>query len=218
MTEKANFIMGVDLGQANDYTAVSILEQKRVEQESKTSHHYDVRHLERLRGMPYPQQVAQIRKMYQSLEVKGSINLVVDQTGVGRPVVDMLRDAGLYCIAVTITGGDSVTGERPEYRVPKRDLVTAVQVLLQSERLKIARSLPEAQTLVNELLAFRVSINLKTGHDSYGNDAGAWRENPHDDLVLATAIASWYGERNPYTPYESYTISRRHAIGGVRDN
>jgi Terminase RNaseH-like domain len=218
MTDKGNFIMGVDLGQANDYTAVSILEQKRVETDGKIFYHYEVRHLERLRGITYPQQVAHIKKMYQSLKEKGSVNLVVDQTGVGRPVVDMLRDAGLYCIAVTITGGDSVTGERPEYRVPKRDLVTAVQVLLQSERLRISSSLKEAQTLVNELLAFRVSINLKTGHDSYGNDAGAWRENPHDDLVLATAIASWYAERNPYTPYESYIVSRRHAIGGVRDN
>ena len=30
--------------------------------------------------------------------------------------------------------------------------------------------------------------------DSYGSDAGMWRENPHDDLVLAVALAVWYGE------------------------
>jgi hypothetical protein len=28
-------------------------------------------------------------------------------------------------------------------------------------------------------------------HDIYG----AWREGAHDDLVLATALACWYGER-----------------------
>ena len=41
---------------------------------------------------------------------------------------------------------------------------------------------------------FRATISL-TGRDSYG--AGEdWREGRHDDLVLATAMAAWYGERD----------------------
>jgi hypothetical protein len=42
----------------------------------------------------------------------------------------------------------------------------------------------------------RLSIlkNHKSDNNSYGNDAGSWRENPHDDLVLAVALAAWYGE------------------------
>ncbi len=36
-------------------------------------------------------------------------------------VVDMLRAAELKPIAVTITGGDAVTQDRKDYRVPKRD-------------------------------------------------------------------------------------------------
>jgi hypothetical protein len=51
--------------------------------------------------------------------------------------------------------------------------------------------LPLAQTLVQELLTFRVTIDPKTAHDSYS----AWREGLHDDLVLATALACWWGER-----------------------
>ena len=108
----------------------------------------------------------------------------------------MLRGAELSPAAVTITGGDTVSRDREDYRVPKRDLVSIVQVLLQSDRLKIARALAEAQTLTSELLAFKVSISLK-GHDSYGNDVGPWRENPHDDMVLAVALACWYGENEP---------------------
>ncbi len=49
----------------------------------------------------------------------------------------MLRAAEPSPVAVSITGGD---------------LVSAVQVLLQSERLKIARALPEESTLTGELL------------------------------------------------------------------
>jgi hypothetical protein len=59
-------------------------------------------------------------------------------------------------------------------------LVSALQVVLQSGRLKIARGLPEAETLVNELLNFKSKISA-AGHDSYE----AWRESVHDDLVLS---------------------------------
>ena len=93
-------------------------------------------------------------------------------------------------MAVTITGGEAVNHEGNSWRVPKRDLVSIMQVLLQTGRLKLAEGLPEAQTLIDELLDFRVRIS-DTGHDSYGT----WREGAHDDLVLATALACWYGER-----------------------
>ena len=42
---------------------------------------------------------------------------------------------------------------------------------------------------MRELAQFKVKINISTGHDSYE----AWREGDHDDLVLAVALACWYG-------------------------
>ena len=53
----------------------------------------------------------------------------------------------------------------------------------------IASQLPDAQTLVRELLDMRVRISL-SGHYTYG----AWRQGAHDDLVLATALACWYAQ------------------------
>lgn len=230
-----DFILGVDLGQTTDYTALCVLEATPVDTGRRVTvrevgttvvqgsvdawddaladddprapdpftkvlpvyeHHYAARHLERLPiGTPYPAQVERIKALHDRLNKATGTPplLVVDQTGVGRPVTDMLRGTGLHPVPVTITGGDAVHTTADGLRVPKRDLVAAVQVLLQGERLKIAKALPEASTLTAELLAFKVSISLK-GHDSYGNDVGPWRENPHDDLVLATALACWYGE------------------------
>ena len=215
---KPLYILGVDLAQSSDYTALCVLEQtsqdtgkKRYVRPTSFGHgvkehrssefpvyeySYAARHLERLPiGTAYPAQVARIKALHDRLKTDTGTAplLVADATGVGRPVLDMLRSAELSPAAVTITGGDAVSHDGLEYRVPKRDLVSIVQVLLQSERLKIAKALPEAQTLTNELLAFKVSISLK-GHDSYGNDVGPWRENPHDDMVLAVALACWYGE------------------------
>ena len=228
------YLLGCDLGQAQDFTALTILELSFTdtgEREHRSSlpsaswhdgrrriggevhkwsipiytHHYAARHLERLpKGTPYPAQVARIQDLYENLTLMNGVKprLVVDATGVGRPVTDMLRAAKLNPIAVSITAGDTVTQDGDNFRVPKRDLVSTIQVLLQSERLKIAKALPDAQTLVDELLAFKVNINQR-GHDAYGNDVGSWRENPHDDLVLATALACWFGEQHKPLSYAS---------------
>lgn len=186
---KPTYLLSVDLGQAADYTALCIDEIPPDMSKRERLHH--VRHLERFPlGTPYPKQVTRIVELYKRLP---SCTLIVDMTGVGRPIVDMLRQQGLTPVAITITGGDSVGVDKKsrEYRVPKRELVSAVQVLLQSKRLKIADKLPDAETLRDEMQAFKVEIS-KSGHDSYSND---WRENPHDDLVLAVAMAAWYGQQ-----------------------
>ncbi len=74
--------------------------------------------------------------------------------------------------------------------MPKSLLVSQLQVLLQAGRLKVARGLPDAAVLVEELSSFQVRVTA-AGHEQYA----AWREGAHDDLVLATALAAWYAER-----------------------
>ena len=183
----SDYFVGLDLGCVVDYTAVTVLEklEKRGEQSE-----YHVRHLERLRlGTPYPSIVEYVTKLIQTPQLKGKTHLIVDATGIGAPVVDMFKKAGLALIAITITGGDSVTGSDYEgYHVPKRDLVGILQVLFQSGRLKVAEALPMAKVFIDELLNFKVKINIQTAHDSYE----AWREGVHDDLVLSVALVAWY--------------------------
>jgi len=177
-----NFYVGLDLGQAADYTAVSVIES--------VEGMYQVRHLQRFRiGTPYPDVVAQVQKMMAELP---NAHLVVDNTGVGRPVVDLFRITGIPLVPVTITGGNTATQDKGVWFVPKRDLVGALAVAFQTGNLKIAEALPEAKVLIDELLNFKVKINLKTAHDSYE----AWREGQHDDLVLSVALALWYARQN----------------------
>lgn len=179
------FFVGLDLGQAQDYTALAVLE--RIE-----NGEYHVRHLERFKlGTPYPAVVERVRRLMLTRPLLNRSVLVVDRTGVGAPVVDMFRRENLRPIAITITGGNSVSSGEGGYHVPKRDLVSTLQVLFQTGRLKVAAELPEARLFVDELLNFHVKIDARTAHDSYG----AWREGTHDDLVLAVALAAWYGER-----------------------
>lgn len=183
------FFIGLDLGQTNDYTALSILEQRIVDGKSS----YAVRKLERVRGLPYPDIVGKVTQIMRSPSMIDESVLVVDQTGVGAPVVDLFRESGLYPIGVLIHGGDRVAHEGSTWRVPKRDLVGLLQVLLQNSRLKVAGKLKLGPVLQREMLNFKVKIDPATAHDSYS----AWREDEHDDLVLAVALAAWYGENGP---------------------
>ena len=156
---------------------------------------YHLRHIQRYPlGTPYPTIVTEVKTLLQKLVSLGAAILVADATGCGRPVFDMFTAAKLPCLvyAASITGGDTVSREDMHYRIPKRDLVSTVQVLLQNAQLKIAEGLPETPTLVKELQNFKVKIDPQTAHDSYS----AWRENMHDDLVLATALACWMGEHH----------------------
>lgn len=211
------FNIGLDLGQANDYTALAIIEtvkipvseprldlkhsvlgiEERHIQEMRPEYH--LRHLERPElGTPYPRIVKHVSAMVEGAPLNGEGCLVIDRTGVGRPVVDLFRDADLRTkiVPVTITGGDAVTWEHGGYRVPKRDLVTALQVLFQQQHFKIAAGLPHTETLIAEILNFKAKISL-SGHDSYeAGPAGEWREGAHDDLVLAVALACWHAMRD----------------------
>jgi len=188
------FFVGLDLGQAQDYTALVAIERKAYRYDPRP-YEYHIRHLERPKlGTPYPAIVEQVQALMRSRQLLNQATLVVDATGVGRPVVDLFRKAGLRPVAITITGGNAVTVGGGGFHVPKRDLVTTLQVLFQSGRLKVAGRLPLAPVLIEELLNFKVKINVKTAHDSYE----AWREGVHDDLVLAAALACWYGEKRSF--------------------
>ena len=149
-----------------------------------------------MRNVPYPEIVSKTAEIMQSPALAGQADLVVDQTGVGAPVVDLFRQAGLKPTGVLIHGGDKASNEGGTWRVPKRDLVGSLQVLFQSGRFKISRKLPLASVLQSELLNFKVKIDPVTAHDSYS----AWRERDHDDLVLSVALAAWLGERPRYQP------------------
>lgn len=126
------------------------------------------------------------------------VDLVVDQTGVGPFALDPMRERGLEPVGITIHGGDAVTrsSETQAYRVPKRDLASAVYNLLEAGRLRVA-DLPDARVLRAELQNFRIKIQAG-GHDTYGAGAGAeWRDGEHDDMVLSVACAAWLGEYQP---------------------
>jgi hypothetical protein len=186
----ACFLIGLDPGQAVDPAAVVVVERSPVAGALSPTV-YAVRHARRLPlGTPYPAVVSAVVALAGSPELSGRVELVVDHGGAGRPVVDLLRKAApCKVVPVTITSGRAVSIARDgALRVPKRQLVQTVRLLLRGRRLRIASSLPEAASLLSELQNFRMRLT-GPGRETYGARSGA-----HDDLVLSTSLACWWGE------------------------
>ena len=240
---KVEHILGLDLGQSADPSALAVL---RKTSEVATGRHgfdvygpanYVVNHLVRWPlGTSYPKIVEDVgellrrpqlrpapppegpRNVYygddgSATEPRGDgssaplrrrypirTRLCVDATGVGRAVVDLLIDAKpkLACriVPITITSGERHRRDgwpgTPEggFWVGKRELVSVVQATLQTERLKVARGLPLAETLKGEMLNFQVKVSAAA------NESFNAREGQHDDILLAVAIALWTADRN----------------------
>lgn len=179
------FAAGLDLGQQQDYSALVVVE--RTSDGSRWSH--SVRHIERWRGKPYPVVVAEVGRVLGRRPLGPDTDLRVDATGVGRAVLDLLRQAHAeghvpcYPREITITGADEPgQGGRT---IPKRDLIAHLEVLLATNRLRVASELVLARALREELAGFRAKVTA-TGHATY--EAGG---SSHDDLVIATALATW---------------------------
>lgn len=212
----ANFFVGFDIAQAagGDYSALAIIETHQplaLKQWTSPTQWYGrkpqpppecippplqfwLRHLERLkRGMAFHEQVKYVVDRLRSPALRGvDPELVIDATGVGRPVVELFKRTRVKRLCpITITGGAQASSAGADgWHVPKRDLVIATQILLQTGRLKIADRLPLKDVFRSELLAFKVKVDALTANDSYGAGSGA-----HDDCVLAVALAVWRAQQ-----------------------
>jgi hypothetical protein len=197
------YFVGLDLGQSADYTALAVVQTawETVPDEGKRRKYLHLRHLERypLRT-PYTEIADGVRALltgppftedeYDPTRhriAKPKVELLVDKTGVGVAVTDLLKERRLRFTPVTIHGGEKLTRNKGTYNVPKGDLVAALEVPFHTGALKVAEGLKLWGVLREELQNFRRKINLKTAYTSYEH----WREGDHDDLVLACALACW---------------------------
>jgi len=197
-----DYILGVDLGQARDYTAVAFVEMIEDEIGHPIDNDYEIERrflvpqITRFPlGVSYVEVVDEIAKAVKHLPGANRVTLVVDATGCGRPVVDLMRTHDLvrkHDVAlrpVTIVGGSAITCDGSGWHVPKRVLVSNMAILLATAKVKFRSGMAEAEAVKKELAAFKVKISA-AGNDSYES----WRESDHDDMVLATAIALWFGK------------------------
>jgi hypothetical protein len=112
--------------------------------------------------------------------------LYVDATGVGQPIVDLLRLWGIDVpvTAVYFTYGDRRTQvDHQTVYLGKAFAVSRLQMLLQCGRVHLPRT-EEAKTLATELLDYELRID-RNANEQFG----AFKVGTHDDLVTALGLA-----------------------------
>jgi len=149
-----NYCAGLDLAKHVDFTVLTVLDENGRQVYWKRLNQFD---------WPYQKQlIIQVAKDYRA-------RMVMDSTGVGDPIFDDLRDAGLDVQGYKFTN-DS-----------KKKLVESLMLAFEKSDITL---LPEP-IQKNELLMFEFS-RTPSGLISYAAPEGL-----HDDCVFALALANW---------------------------
>ncbi len=183
--------VGVDLGRSHDPSAIAVVEF--MTEPTGTVHpetraplfrcSLAVRYLESpALETPYPEVVRRVVRLSEQARLRGRCTLVVDASGVGAPVVDLMKltrgAKGAPIEPVVITGGREVGQSSGGTTVPKTVLMDRLEHGLRMNKVRVAPG-----DLTNEF--FRQLMLLErevqpSGHVTYTSAAGV-----HDDLALA---------------------------------
>ncbi|MBO1361423.1 hypothetical protein J2D73_16685 [Acetobacter sacchari] len=208
-TQPKRFTVGVDLGKMSDHTALVVIEESHRREErrmrlkfgpdrpervaSRVRREYAVRNVHRYPvGCDYLAITRSVAGVLGQLSLREERpELVVDASGVGRPVIDLLRHNGLAPVAVTITSGEHfVAHGTKDFGVAKSLLVSTLDAVLADDRLSITGESSASAILRQELAGFRAKRRA-SGTIAFEGDA---RQGVHDDVVMALAVALWRSE------------------------
>ena len=209
----------VDLGKKRDRAVFFVMKDnpqivdgdRRFGKPDRLLHLYDVLFIDQFVRKSYPSLVESLCVLMGNKELSQASDLLVDGRNVGEPVVDMMRDKGLYPIPILAGGGEQVhevyeemghvfsnvptklKGARvlSQIDVPKQDLVDAGMLLAQQGRVGVARGLHWAEEFKRQLAHFKGVENKRTKHRSYAADD----EDVHDDIVFTYLMAAWWFTR-----------------------
>jgi phage FluMu gp28-like protein len=198
---ESRYFLGVDLGKYQDYTALALVEKRterlygmdwvrRAQREEGVEVRYLLRMMRRLQqGTSYERVVEEVKRVADGVEKAGRCEVVVDATGLGAAVVEMLERGVRRVAPVVITGGETARGDGRSSWVPKKDLMSQLAVALEKRELRGAREIRERGLVERELKEMRITRGA-SGGEKYGSPAGG-----HDDLVMALALACWRAMR-----------------------
>ncbi len=184
--------IGIDIGKRHDPSAIVVA----VAESRENITHYMIPFLTRLAlDKSYPDQVGEMVSICRSAAKqfrKGggtkSPAIMVDVTGVGDAVVDML-DPELKNVGVLhpcrFAGGDQLTRNHRDFRIGKDHFISRLQVLSEAKVIHLPGQLAEAKQLSQEMLDFDIDVDETSGKATYG----AIRPGTHDDMVTALGLA-----------------------------
>jgi hypothetical protein len=222
---RALVTLGVDIGQMRDPTALAVT----VVTGPAAAVIGHVRYVQRLPlGTPYPQTATRIQEVLHNLRnaiyaegiATTKFHIFMDVTGVGRPIFDMLTEqlpANVRAVAVTLTGGSSLTKDGVEWHVPKQHLVSLLNRFMAERRLVLPAT--QEGSLTDEARQFQRELRTFVGRKESAQhvETGA-RQGSHDDLVIAVGLSLLnvaYTARKPSRIHDGFGPARPRPIKGL---
>lgn len=157
-----HYVMGVDLGQMDDYTAISIFDIDT----------HQLVHQDRFRGIEYPLQkehiIAKARRY-------NNARVIIDATGVGKPIYQDLGQSGIFVEDFVFSGKS------------KEELIGNLIVFVKEKYITI----PNIDYLIDELKAFEYQYINETTGERLRNPKYSAPKGQHDDTVISLALACW---------------------------
>ncbi|HTU92497.1 MAG TPA: hypothetical protein VMF69_20620 [Gemmataceae bacterium] len=144
----------------------------------------------------YPVLVADLSVMLNGPLVRS--DLIVEAGSSIKPVVSMLRKqrlpAHICPVEVKVSAEDTFVGGA--WRVGKGSLIETTRLVLQEERMSFDEQMPAEvmATTPSVRTVYQALLTYPFERSPAANDAFAAREGEYDDLVVAVAMACWYGE------------------------
>ena len=211
------FIYAYDSGKKRDYASEMIFQVKleiqngdeNVKRPDRILFYLNLIHIDKHQGINYVTQADRIANRLRTIQLVNNNDFLIDGNGVGDAVVDIFRSKNITPIPINTHGGKNVQAVYEEfgklfpgsddgqlkalkvikeYRVPKLDLVDAGRIILEQNRLRVAKDIPFAKDFKEQLSDFKPQEGKRKGYLKFK----AEHEEVHDDLVLCFLMAAWW--------------------------
>lgn len=188
--------LGVDLAQAQDNTALVAIHDEQLpiwtasNRQTLGQRTRTITYADKFRGVSYPDVVSHILRVMNQPQLRGRTRLVVDGSGLGRVVSDLLRDAKVDHIAIQMTVGQNWTRKGHYTNVGKTLMLENLSVLFASGELEFAEDLVLRKDVLAELETFQLETTAAGNQVITQGRSG----DHHGDLAIALAGAAFASE------------------------
>jgi phage FluMu gp28-like protein len=162
----ADYYCGVDFGKLQDYSVLTVFRREG-----------DILKLVYMYQFPletsYTHVIGHLVRAYQKFQFR---SVLVDQTGLGEPVLEEIRNQGISC------------AEGLKFTVQtKEDLLTTLKIAMEQNRLAIPYHRQLCEQINEQQYAYSKSGHLQFSHP----------ENSHDDMLWSLALGVYTGTQAP---------------------
>jgi len=181
--------IGCDLGQSHDFSSTVVIEDEQLPTMQDGVCVLGPRTLtvvfaDKFRGASYVAVADYLVRLRNAVPFAGKSKLVIDGTGLGRVMSDLLNDQGIDHLAVQFTSGQEWRRSGRYINASKTLMVENTAVLFSTGELTFAHDLPMRNELEAELASFTVQTTA-AGNSVIGQSRTA---SGHGDAAISLII------------------------------